>query len=1251
MKAHFLNRIILFFGILFSFSSNACDGLDVNVISNVDLGNGTYEVTIQYCEEVSNGGTSSVWGIILDIGGANILSTSTPSFTSGSTGTTINYNVIDGNTVQWGEWDNNPTVPIFMDEGDPEECFTIVVIVDALITSVTVAGSSAPVDEGNGFVNWNGRWTCNTSESVPPPPCVPVPPTFNPIAPVCQNASVVLPTTSTNGQTGTWAPVVNTSSPGTINYTFTPSGGGCISSAVLPITVTSSITPTFNPIANVCVGAPSPILQGTSTNGITGTWSPATVNTATAGTQTYTFTPAPGGCATTTTLDVTVMAPTTPTFNPQPSVCVGAVVVLPITSTNGITGTWAPAVNTAAAGTTTYTFTPSGGSCPLTATLPLTVNAQTTPTFNPIPNQCQNAAAPALPGTSTNGITGTWAPATINTSVVGTQTYTFTPGAGQCAGPTTLNVTIIAATTPTFNPLSAVCLGTPVVLPTTSTNGISGTWSPAVNTAAAGTTVYTFTASAGCPITTTLSLTVNPLVTPTFTPVANICQGGVAPALPGTSTNGITGTWSPSTVNTSALGSTAYTFTPNAGQCATTNTLNITIITGTTPIFNPVAPVCINTPVVLPTTSTNGVVGTWAPAVNTAIAGTTTYTFTSSVGCLTTTTMPITVNALTTPTFNAIANICQNDAAPILPATSTNGITGTWAPATISTATVGTQTYTFTPSAGQCASTNTLNVTIMTIPVPDFNPLSSVCQNEVVVLPTTSTNGITGTWSPVVNTSTAGTTVYTFNSTSGSCPSTTTLSLTVIDIITPTFDPIPNVCVGAPAPVLPTTSTNGITGTWSSTVSTTTAGTFNFTFTPSPPTCNTNAQITVTIDPLPNVNAGLDQLICEGEEAMLSGSGAANYVWDNGVMDATLFTPIATNTYTVTGTDANGCQNTDDVEIVVAPLPVVDAGADQSICIGASINLTATGANTYVWDNGGANGQSVSPLTTTTYTVVGTIGNCTDDDEITITINPLPLVEFTPDVTTGCDPLDVNFTVQSPLGVSCVWDFGDGTTDVGCGGAAHTYNGIGCYDVRMTTTDANGCVNSQSYSNLICLVEYPVAEFGLNPPTITTTYPVSTMLNASQGAVSYLWDFGDGSATSTNTDPVHTFPYGEGNSYVITLVADNGYGCTDTAYHTITVEEDIIFYVPNSFTPDGDSYNQTFQPVFTSGFDPFDYSLFIYNRWGELIFESHNTEIGWDGKYAGSYEVQDGTYTWKIEFKQSINDKRRTEIGHVTIIR
>ena len=91
--------------------------------------------------------------------------------------------------------------------------------------------------------------------------------------------------------------------------------------------------------------------------------------------------------------------------------------------------------------------------------------------------------------------------------------------------------------------------------------------------------------------------------------------------------------------------------------------------------------------------------------------------------------------------------------------------------------------------------------------------------------------------------------------------------------------------------------------------------------------------------------------------------------------------------------------------------------------------------------------------------------------------------------------------------------------------------------------------------------------------------------------------------------------------------------------------------MPNVFTPDGDQFNETFQPIFTSGYDPYDYHLMIFNRWGELLFESYNSKVGWDGTYGGGDLVEDGVYVWVIEFKENMSDKHYTVRGHVSVLK
>ena len=109
--------------------------------------------------------------------------------------------------------------------------------------------------------------------------------------------------------------------------------------------------------------------------------------------------------------------------------------------------------------------------------------------------------------------------------------------------------------------------------------------------------------------------------------------------------------------------------------------------------------------------------------------------------------------------------------------------------------------------------------------------------------------------------------------------------------------------------------------------------------------------------------------------------------------------------------------------------------------------------------------------------------------------------------------------------------------------------------------------------------------------------------NTSTGAVDYEWDFGDNTPISTVENPSHAFPEDGSGSYVVELTAYSDLGCVYVTYMTINVGEELLYYVPNTFTPDCDDYNEYFKAVFTSGFDPYDFTMLLFNRWGEVIWE------------------------------------------------
>jgi gliding motility-associated-like protein len=266
---------------------------------------------------------------------------------------------------------------------------------------------------------------------------------------------------------------------------------------------------------------------------------------------------------------------------------------------------------------------------------------------------------------------------------------------------------------------------------------------------------------------------------------------------------------------------------------------------------------------------------------------------------------------------------------------------------------------------------------------------------------------------------------------------------------------------------------------------------------------------------------------------------------------------------------------------------------------------------------------------------------------LTVNANPQPI--FISDVTEGCVPLTVNFINQTPNADDCVWSINNGVQLTGCDTVTYTFIQSGCYDVTLTTTSNNGCTGSSTITNMICVEDLPNASFVAQNNPVSTLEPIIPFINTSTGATSYVWDFGDSSSLSYEIDPTHTYGSFEA-TYLVTLIAISDAGCVDTTTVPVQVQEELIYYIPNSFSPDADPYNNVFEPIFSSGFNPKGYTLLIFDRWGEILFESHNTEVGWDGTYNGSI-VQDGTYIWKIEFKLSNNDGKVMDTGHVNLIR
>jgi len=449
-----------------------------------------------------------------------------------------------------------------------------------------------------------------------------VTPTFTAPGPYCVGATPAsLPSCTTvdpvSGSviTGSWNPsTISTSSSGTNTYNFNVTSGQCANNGSVVVRVNDKVTPTFTAPGPYCVGATPASLPSCTTvdpvsgSVITGSWNPSTISTSSSGTNTYNFNVTSGQCANNGSVVVTVNDKVTPTFTAPGPYCVGATpAFLPSCTTvdpvsgSVITGSWNPStISTSSSGTNTYNFNVTSGQCANNGSVVVTVNDKVTPTFTAPGPYCVGATPASLPSCTTvdpvsgSVITGSWNPSTISTSSSGTNTYSFNVTSGQCANNGSVVVRVNDKVTPTFTAPGPYCVGaTPASLPSCTTvdpvsgSVITGSWNPStISTSSSGTNTYNFNVTSGqCANNSSVVVTVNDKVTPTFTAPGPYCVGATPASLP-TSTaidpitgNAITGHWNPSSINTTTASSsgTPYSFVVDGGQCADNGSVSVVV--------------------------------------------------------------------------------------------------------------------------------------------------------------------------------------------------------------------------------------------------------------------------------------------------------------------------------------------------------------------------------------------------------------------------------------------------------------------------------------------------------------------------------------------------------------------------------------------------------------------------------------------------------------------------------------------------
>ncbi|HAA01657.1 MAG TPA: PKD domain-containing protein [Flavobacteriales bacterium] len=417
------------------------------------------------------------------------------------------------------------------------------------------------------------------------------------------------------------------------------------------------------------------------------------------------------------------------------------------------------------------------------------------------------------------------------------------------------------------------------------------------------------------------------------------------------------------------------------------------------------------------------------------------------------------------------------------------------------------------------------------------------------------------------------------------------------------------------------------------------------------------APLTLTVSP--------GDTICPGTITTISatangGSGGYVYHWNNNLSNATShnISPAASTTYSVYASDANACTTTAQTIFVhVNDINLLQLGvtATPDLCIGQTGLVftemgTATGIYIITWNNNLPNGPgpfSITPTTSGYYTATITDGCGNQRVESTwVEVHPNPDVQLSPQLTNACGSAPLTFFNDMPNenGSSFAWNFGDGNTST-LEVVTHPYTVSGVYNVSLIVTSPWGCVGTDQTQVGVTVRLQSEADFEISDLDLSIFHPEARFTNTSTNATFASWMFGDGNG-STVYSPMHT--YANTGTYEVTLISNNNQNCPDTITKFIQVSPEFTFYIPNAFTPDGDGKNDVF---YGKGENIAEYDLMIFNRWGEMVFNTQNINTAWDGTYRGSEEPKADVYVYKVKIKDSVRGEYHFYDGHVAIVK
>ena len=607
----------------------------------------------------------------------------------------------------------------------------------------------------------------------------------------------------------------------------------------------------------------------------------------------------------------------------------------------------------------------------------------------------------------------------------------------------------------------------------------------------------------------------------------------------------------------------------------------------------------------------------------------------------------------------------------------------------------GTYTLTWTEVNGLCSDSATITLTFDQIPTSDFTTTSIPCYGDESIISYTGngTSGMTYNWDfsggnvtpgtgqgpHTISWATAGTYTITLSVENNGCISTvTTTDIIQPEILTGTIASTDILCNGDQSGAVDVSVSGGttpITYLWNtgSTVEDLyglNGGNYSVTVSDAN---NCSIVLATTINEPSPLTASIPSTLnlCNGQSEVITplvtgGTSPYTYSWNNiSYPNPTItISPIADTTLSFQVQDANGCTNMQYLNIFVSPELQLDLFVNKdSVCPGDPVIITGNlyngaGGPYYAFLEGG----QVITFPVTYYPIdngdiiIHVLDRCGSEavDTAHVGLYPLPPVSFFSDITEGCQPLTIQFNEQSPNeGQSYLWDFGDNENLSFAKNPLHVYTDYGTFDVTLTVTSTQGCTNQLTFEDMITVYKKPHAQFTTFPEIVTVLNSTVQFNNISQDNILNFWYFGDGDSSLVES-PFHEYPSFHGN-YTVSLIVESQEGCLDTAIETLTVNDVYTFWSPTIFSPDNDGLNDVFF-VTGYGIDSSDFHLYVYDRWGEIIFETDKFDIythrseQWDGKTKSQKTAQNGTYSWLCIFNDILG-KSHQETGKITLTR